>query len=490
MVTADSPTAGSPLGISDLLRRASDPSHPAVLDGPTRLTTGQLDARVTAAALALIAAGGEPGDRVILALPTGVDFVVCYLGALRAGLIAVPVNPAYTPAEMDRVAADADPTLRVTVDSVAELLAGAPDGDDPRLDRSGEQTAVLLYTSGTSGQPKGAMLSARAMLANLDQMAALDPPLLDAADVLLVPLPLTHIFGLNAGLGMALRVGATLVLVDQFHPGATLDLMAQAGVTAVLGVPGQFAAWIRQPNFERGFATVRTGISGASALPPAVWAAYAERGVRLLDGYGLTEAAPVVSLEVRPSAVPGSVGRPLPGVEVQLRDAGGEAIDEEEEEDPGRLYVRGPNLFSGYWPDGRDGPDADGWFGTGDIAQRDADGNLHLVGRTSDLVVVHGFNVYPAEVESVLSRQPGVAQVAVVGVADERAGEAIRAFVVPLPGALLDPEALLAAASRSLARFKLPKAIEVVSSLPITVTGKVMKWRLGAAGEEHPDAGQ
>jgi len=187
----------------------------------------------------------------------------------------------------------------------------------------------------------------------------------------------------------------------------------------------------------------------------------------------------------------------LPGVEVQLRDADGAAIDDEEDEDPGRLYVRGPNLFSGYWPDGRDGPDADGWFGTGDIAQRDADGNLHLVGRTSDLVVVHGFNVYPAEVESVLSRQPGVAQVAVVGVADERAGEAIRAFVVPLPGALLDPEALLVAASRSLARFKLPKAIEVVSSLPITVTGKVMKWRLGgadqerlgAAGEERLDAG-
>lgn len=487
-MTVDSAPADAPLGISDLLRRAADPVHPAVLDGPTRLTTAQLDARVTGAALALAAIGAEPGDRVILALPTGVDFVVAYLGALRAGLIAVPLNPAYTPTEVDRVATDAGATLRVTVGSVADLLVSAPaDGADPRLDRSGEQVAALLYTSGTSGQPKGAMLTARAMLANLDQMAALDPPLVDASDVMLVPLPLTHIFGLNAGLGVALRVGATLVLVDQFNPGATLDLMAQAGVTAVLGVPGQFAAWLRQPNFERGFAAVRTGISGASTLPPSVWADYAERGVRLLDGYGLTEAAPVVSLEVRPGAGPGSVGRPLPGVEVQLRDAGGDEIDEDEG-DPGRLYVRGPNLFSGYWPDGRDGPDADGWFGTGDIAQRDADGNLHLVGRTSDLVVVHGFNVYPAEVESVLARQPGVAQVAVVGVADERAGESIRAFVVPLPGALLDPEALLAAASRSLARFKLPKAIDVVSSLPITVTGKVMKWRLGKGDPDGSDA--
>jgi long-chain acyl-CoA synthetase len=323
------------------------------------------------------------------------------------------------------------------------------------------------------------MLSAGALVANLDQLAAVEPPLLLPSDVVFVPLPLSHIFGLNAGLGMALRVSATVVLADRFDPGDTLATMAAERVTAVLGVPGQYAAWLAQPAMADGFASVRFAMSGSATLGRGVVDGFAAAGITVYDGYGLTEAAPVVAVNAlgagREHPVAGSVGRPLPGVEVQLRDRDGDLVDEG---DPGRLFIRGPNLFSGYWPDGVDGPDQDGWFGTGDIACADADGQLYLVGRSSDLVIVNGFNVYPAEVEAVLAADPRVAEVAVVGVPDERTGEAVRAYVVPAPGAELAPDELRTVAARSLARFKLPEVIEIVPALPHTVTGKIMKWQL------------
>jgi long-chain acyl-CoA synthetase len=179
----------------------------------------------------------------------------------------------------------------------------------------------------------------------------------------------------------------------------------------------------------------------------------------------------------------GAIGVPLPGVEIELRDQDGTPVSVEDD-DPGELFVRGPNLFSGYWPSGSDGPDADGWFGTGDIAVRDAEGALQLVGRSSELVLVNGFNVYPAEVESVLGAQPGVAEVAVVGVDDAETGEAVVAYVVPSAGATLDPDQLVADASGSLAKFKLPRSVSVVDALPHTVTGKVMKWQLRAESSD------
>ncbi len=477
-------------GPSDLLRRVASlaPERRALVDGAARLTYGDLDVLVNAAAGALRARGLQSGDRVGLQLPTGRDFVALYLAALRAGLVVVPVNPAYTAPEVDRLVTDAGAALVLDPPAAAELLASAPAGDDPRADRSGEELAVLLYTSGTSGRTKGAMLSARALLANLDQLAGVEPPLVGADDVLFVPLPMTHVFALNAGLGMALRVGATLVVADRFDAGATLEQMAAERVSAVIGVPGQYTAWLAHPDFARGFANVRFAMSGSATLGRGVLDGYAAAGIALHDGYGLTEAAPVVTVNAvgagREHPKSGSIGRPLPGIEVQLRDADGSEVDEG---DPGRIFVRGANLFSGYWPDGADGPDADGWFGTGDIAVADDDGELHLVGRTSDLVIVNGFNVYPAEVEAVLAAQPGVAEVAVVGVRHERSGEAVQAWVVPTPGTDLDPDEfrdeLLAAAARSLARFKLPERIHLVDQLPRTVTGKIMKWQLDRAKE-------
>ncbi len=475
------------LGVSDLVRRAarSKPEHLALIDGSTRLTYAELDQQVTSAALALLAAGPAAGDRVALQLGTGADLAVLYLGAARAGLVAVPVNPSYTAPEVAHLLADSDARLHLDPAAAREVLAGAPSGADPHADRGGEDLAVLLYTSGTSGRAKGAMLSARALLANLDQIAAVEPPLVSGDDVLFVPLPLTHIFGLNAGLGMGLHAGATVVLADRFDAEATLATMATERVTALLGVPGQYAAWLASPARAAGFASVRFAMSGSATLGRGVVDGFAAEGITVYDGYGLTEAAPVIAVNAvgadrdRPAA--GSVGHSLPGVEVELRDADGDLADDG---DPGRVFVRGANLFSGYWPDGHDGPDEDGWFGTGDIAVADAQGRLRLVGRSSDLVIVNGFNVYPAEVEAVLAAEAGVAEVAVVGVNDPSTGEAVRAFVVPVAGAVLDAGELLATAAKSLARFKLPGAIDIVTKLPHTVTGKIMKWQLDRGADD------
>lgn len=469
-------------GPSDLLRRAArrHPERTALVDTAERLTWAELDRDVSAAAVALRSSGLDDGDRVGLQLGSSADFVRLYLGALRAGLVAVPVNPAYTAPEVDHIRVDSAAGLLLDAAAARQLLAGAPDhASDPELDRGGEDLAALLYTSGASGRAKGAMLSARALLANVDQIADVDPPLVTGADVVFVPLPLTHIFGLNAGLGTALRVGATLVLADRFDPGATLATMAAERVTCVLGVPGQFAAWLAHPATADGFAAVRFAMSGSAKLGRGVVEGFAAVGITVYDGYGLTEAAPVVTINAlgpgRDAPRAGSVGLPLPGIEIELRDADGDPVDDG---DPGRIFVRGANLFSGYWPDTDGGPDDDGWFGTGDIAVADEDGQLRLVGRSSELVIVNGFNVYPAEVESVLADSAGVAEVAVVGAADVATGEAVHAYVVPAKGASLRPDDLLAQAARSLARFKLPTVIEIVTALPHTVTGKIMKWQL------------
>lgn len=484
----DTTVGRQPLELSDLLRRQArvNPAGVAVVDtgdDARRCSWAVLDGAVTRAAAALLASGLGAGDRIALQLPTGLEFVAMYLAVLRAGLVAVPVNPAYTAAEVGFICSDSGAARLFGPGEAEALLNSARSAEDPHRDRGGEEISALLYTSGTSGRPKGAMLSARALLANLDQLAAVEPPLVTRDDIYYVPLPLTHIFGLNAGLGMALRVGATVVLADRFDPAASLETIRSEHVSVVVGVPGQYAQWLRQDEVAGAFASVRFAMSGSATLGRGVIDGYAALGVVLHDGYGLTEAAPVVTMNAigdRTRAHPGSIGAPLPGVEVQLRDRDGEVV-EPDDDDPGRIYVRGPNLFSGYWPDGHGGPDADGWFGTGDIAVYDDDGELHLVGRSTDLVIVNGFNVYPAEVEAVLAAHPAVAEVAVVGVPDERAGEAVVAYVVPAEGASLDSDQLLAEAAGRLARFKLPRTVEVVSALPHTVTGKIMKWQLSSA---------
>ncbi len=502
--------------VADLVHRAAerDPDHLALVHDGSRLSWGELDERVDRAAAALRGLGLDPGDRVVLQLGNTPDFPVLYCGALRAGLVAVPANTGYTGPELAHLLADSGARALVTssvqVISAADgLRAGAlehvliaapsgPDGTVPLPDllagatpdpaarhrpASGEELAMLLYTSGTSGKPRGAMLSHRALLANLEQCGEIRPTVATPADVLLLAIPLYHAYGLNPGLGMLAWAGATGVLVDSFDAAGSLELMARHRVTNVPAVPAMYVQWADQPGLAEGFASVRLALSGAAPLPPPVLARFAEAGVTVWEGYGLTEAAPVVtSTLIGGEPKPGSVGRPLPGVELRLAvdlPDDPEDPDDEPDDGPGEIQVRGPNLFSGYWPDGAEGPDADGWWATGDVAYADDDGDLHLVDRRKELILVSGFNVYPAEVEAVLGRHPDVLESAVLGrPAPERGDETVLAYVVTRPGAELTEAGLLEWAAGSLARFKLPSSVVFVAELPHSATGKVSKARL------------
>jgi long-chain acyl-CoA synthetase len=291
-------------------------------------------------------------------------------------------------------------------------------------------------------------------------------------------LPLFHVYGLNAVLGGVLRHRAKLVLVDRFDPQATLDLIDDEAISVVPVAPPVFAYWIGEDHLRERLGPVRLILSGSAPLSPELVDRFtAATGIPVHQGYGLTEAAPIVTSTLCSSELRrGSVGAALPGIEIALRDESGQ---EPEGGDPGEIWVRGENLFSGYWPDGDGGPDAEGWWGTGDIGFLDDAGDLFLVDRLKELVIVSGFNVYPMEVEDVICEVGGVADAAVIGVPDERTGEAVVAYVVPAveaPASLADE--VRARCAERLARFKQPSRVEVVEELPLTVTGKVQKGRL------------
>ncbi len=506
-----SPATGAPRSLADLVRRAAaaTPDRTAFVGPAGSVTWGALDRTVDDTASGLLALGLSPGDRVGIALGNVLDVPAVYFGVLRAGLVAVPLNTGYPPAEAGRLLQDCSARALVTApeagaagllderpaDLAHVVVAGgsgpgslaalqAAGGPAPSVERGGEDVAVLLYTSGTSGRPKGAMLSHRALLANLDQAAGVEPPVVTGEDVVLLVMPLFHVYGLNTGLGMVARQGATGVLVERFDPVGTLEQVRAQGVTCVVGAPPMYVAWSQLPDLAGGLAGLRLALSGAAPLPrPVLERILAETGRRVHEGYGLTEAAPALTTTLcsprdgtgERVLRPGSVGRPLPGIELELRDDAGKVV---EDGDPGEITVRGANLFSGYWPDGADGPDAEGWFATGDIAYADAAGDLFLVDRLRELILVSGFNVYPREVEDVLLTHPSVAEAAVLGVPHPYTGEAVRALVVPHPGATVDPDELVAHAARLLARFKCPSSVEVVDALPHSATGKVSKGRL------------
>ncbi|MEN3361941.1 MAG: long-chain acyl-CoA synthetase, partial [Mycobacteriales bacterium] len=287
---------------------------------------------------------------------------------------------------------------------------------------------------------------------------------------------LFHVYGLNPGLGMVAWAGATGVLVERFDPAETLALLARHRVTNVPAAPAMYAAWADTADVAEAFGTVRLALSGAAPLPAETLSRLAEAGIPVYEGYGLSEAAPVLTSTLIGGATkPGSVGRPIPGVQLELLDEEGQPV---EDDDPGEIAVRGDNLFSGYWPDGTGGPDHEGWYGTGDVAYADDDGDLHLVDRRQELILVNGFNVYPAEVEAVLAGHPYVAEAAVIGVPDRRTGEGVRAYVVRAAGADLTADELLSWAGTALARFKLPTSVEFLDALPHSATGKVSKARL------------
>jgi long-chain acyl-CoA synthetase len=485
---------------------ARRPDHPALITSDTTLTWAELDARVQGAARRLVMLA-RPRDRVAIVLGNTVDFAVTYFGTLRAGRIAVPLNPGYTADELDHAIGDCQAAVVVAEQAERAKLRsptppcvppdlGTATGDLPEV--FARDLAVLLYTSGTSGRPKGAMLSHAALAANHDQLDAIEPPVVGPDDVVLLAMPLFHAYGLNTGLGTVAHHAATGVLVDRFDPAATLAAMAEHRVTVAIGVPGMYSAWARQPSAGVALAGLRTAVCGAAPLNPAEAALFTTAtGKNILIGYGLTETAPVLTTTaVSDRSKAGSIGRPLPGVSLRLRTAGGHVLWEDgtaspEEDladfdlsvadsagtDPGEIVVRGANLFGGYWPDGRDGPDDDGWWATGDVAYADGDGDLHLVDRIGELILVNGFNVYPAEIERVLDGHPAVAESAVIGLPDDDTGQRPHAYVVAALDPAPTPAELEVFCAGQLARFKLP-TVEVVSELPHSATGKVRKREL------------
>lgn len=515
------PGAGAPTHVADLVARAAarTPEHAAVVDDGTgrTLSWAALDGAVDAEAARLRAAGVGPGDRVVVRLPNGAPFCVAVLGALRAGAVAVPVGAISVPRELAIVFDDCTPRVVVAPDGDDDVAATAPEAGaavlaPPDLDAraatgpavgGGEDLALLVYTSGTTGRPRGVCLSHRALLANRAQTAALRPPPVTSVDRVLLALPLFHVFGLAAGFLQVCWAGATVVLTESFEPAHTAEVIARRRVSAVAGVPSMYRALLDLPadRLRATFAEVRLCTAGGAPLPAAWLADFrAATGLDVFEGYGLSEAAPVVTTTmVGGSAKPGSVGRPLPGVEVRLVDRDGRPLaagpgdadgsgdpddldDSDAVSDPaqdtGLVAVRGANLFSGYWPDRAGGPGPEGWFTTADVGFLDADGDLHLVDRSSDVVIVNGFNVYPREVEQVLAELDGVVEAAVVGVPDDRTGEAVKAVVVAAPGAGVTEDAVRAHSATRLARFKVPTVIAFLDALPRTPTGKVARRML------------
>jgi long-chain acyl-CoA synthetase len=459
------------------------PDRPALIAGDAVVTWAELDTRVSATAR-WIASRTAPGDRVALLLGNTVEFAVVYFGTLRAGRVAVPLNPGYTAEEREHAITDSGAAL---------IVDGPPDtaetGDTPAVPKSND-LAVLLYTSGTSGRPKGAMLTHAALAANHDQLDRIDPPVVGPDDVVLLAVPFFHAYGLNTGLGSVAHHAATGVLAERFDPADSLELIARHSVTVAVGVPGMYQAWLGLPGAAEALRGVRTAVCGAAPLDTGVATRFRElTGRAVLIGYGLTETAPVLTTTaVSDRDKRGSIGRPLPGVELLLRTSSGSelwrdgtaSVDEDLEvaesagTDPGEIVVRGPNLFIGYWPDGREGPGPDGWWPTGDVAYADGDGDLVLVDRIGELILVNGFNVYPAEIERVLMAHPRVTGVAVVGVPDTVTGQRPHAYVTVTGDPAPTPTELQVHCATRLARFKLP-GVELVAELPRTVIGKVRK---------------
>ncbi|WP_309238617.1 class I adenylate-forming enzyme family protein [Actinoplanes aureus] len=483
--------------VSEAARRS--PDKLALISGETVVGWAELDTRVSTAAR-WVASRTAPGDRIAILLGNTVEFAVAYFGILRAGRVAVPLNPGYTTDELEYAITDSGASL--IVGESGDRAVRVPmkvDGPEVALPdvRAGD-LAVLLYTSGTSGRPKGAMLTHAALAANHDQLDRIEPPVVGPDDVVLLAVPFFHAYGLNTGLGTVAHHAATGVLVERFDPADSLELIAAHRVTVTVGVPGMYLAWTRAPEAGDALRGLRTAVCGAAPLDARIAARFrALTGKSILIGYGLTESAPVLTTTaVSHRDKSGSIGRPLPGVELLLRTSaslelwrdGTASVEEDLAEldlavavsagtDPGEIVVRGPNLFSGYWPDGSGGPDPDGWWPTGDIAYADADGDLVLVDRIGELILVNGFNVYPAEIERVLDAHPQVAAAAVVGVPDPEAGQRPYAYVVPIgdpPPSVTELQVYCAA---RLARFKLP-GIELVAELPRSPIGKIRKREL------------
>jgi len=451
--------------------------------------------------------GVGDGDRVAIVCGNNRHFVVSYLAVLGVGAIAVPLNPASPGPELEAELAVVRPTTVVLGPSaqhgwndvdrgslpdlvnvvvaegevadgqiaMADLLAAEP---VPIVQVEPDHVAVLAFTSGTAGPSKAAILTHRNLEANIEQGESV-PDRTRAGDVVYGVLPLFHIFGLNVVLGVSLTVGATLVLVQRFDPATAAQSIIQRHVTVVPGAPPM---WVAFSHFDElpadTFASVRLAFSGAARLPTKVIERMRDTfGLEIHEGYGLTEAGPIVTSSVGTEYRPGSVGRVLAGIDVRLCEHGHDVAVG----DAGEVWVHGDNVFAGYWED-EEATEAvltpDGWLRTGDIGTVDGDGYLYLVDRAKDLIIVSGFNVYPGEVEQVLAHHPAVAEVGVLGVPHPHDGEAVKAYVVLRPGADVDEETLIEFCRDQLARYKCPSKVIFADRLPRNAAGKLLRREL------------
>lgn len=470
----------------------------------------------TSAALAnlLVALGLRPGDRVAVQVAKSPEALLLYLATLRAGCVFLPLNTGYRSAEIEYFIADAEPALVVCAPEntgwieplahrhgVRHLLTLGSDGNGSLLQAAagqaqqfdthvldGPEPACIIYTSGTTGRSKGAVLSH----ANIGSNALVLHRYWRwrRGDVLLHALPIFHVHGLFVACHGALLSGSPMLWLSKFEPSAVIDRLPRA--TIFMGVPTMYVRLLDDERFDADLTrSMRLFVSGSAPLLAATFRQFEERtGQRILERYGMSETVMLASNPYDGRRVAGTVGLPLPGVDLRIVDEeGGECAPGA----VGAIQVRGPNVFSGYWrmPEKtREEFTADGWFRTGDLGSRDAGGYVSIVGRSRDLIISGGYNIYPKEIELVLDGLDGVGESAVIGLPDRDYGEAVAAVIVPAPGARPDAQALLAVVKERIASFKLPRHVFFIDELPRNAMGKVQKnvlrERFGAARPTAP----
>jgi long-chain acyl-CoA synthetase len=476
-------------------------------DGPRRvaikldndcLSYEGLDLAAARVAGLLRAKGVRAGDRVGIMLPNVPYFPICYYGALRIGATVVPMNVLLKEREVAFYLADSEASMLLAWHQFAdaahegsaqtrtECVLVEPGAFEELLDRCQpdaefvarrpDDTAVILYTSGTTGAPKGAELTHENLLRNVE--AAVDLFGLDESSVTLGCLPFFHSFGQTCALNATISAGGSLTLIPRFDGGKALEILARDRVTVFEGVPTMYAAMLNDPAAENtDTSALKLCVSGGAAMPVEVMHAFEQRfGCQILEGYGLSETSPVASFNRRDrQRKPGSIGVPIEGVEMRIIDDGGAEVSAGE---AGELAIRGHNVMKGYWkrePETAAAIDADGWFRTGDIAKADADGYYFIVDRKKELVIRGGYNVYPREVEEILYEHPEVREAAVIGVPHAELGEEVAAAVALRAGADCTPEELREFVKQRIAAYKYPRHVWVVDELPKGPTGKILK---------------
>lgn len=451
--------------------------------------------------------GISKGDVVVLLCGNSRYFVVSYFAAIGLGAIVSPLNPTSPAPEIEgelvvvkpkavviepsamtawlSVAADVRDAIGLVIATEGHDIAGADTIDAfldgvhaPIVEVDDAHPCVYMFTSGTAGSPKAAVLTHKNLLVNIQQANVAEH--IGPEDVTFGVLPLFHIFGLNVVLCLTLSGGGSIVLIQRFDPVATIETIAERGITVIPGAPSMWMALAQIDHPTRdSFNGVRLALSGAAKLPEQISQSLSARfGLHVHEGYGLTEASPVVTTSIGSEWIPGSIGRPVPGVELRIVDESGEDVLVG---DSGEIWIRGENIFSGYLNDEIATERVltkDGWLKTGDIAVVDDAGHIFMVDRAKDLIIVSGFNVFPAEVEGVLNAHPDIAEVAVVGTAHPHTGETVRAYVVARNGVHLDEDAIIDFCRTKLARYKCPSKILFVDELPRNVSGKVQRYAL------------